>query len=151
MTESLRWSGALGAAVLLALAGPVQAQQMPTTAEGNITLPSNAIILGNLGPRGLPAGYTLPNVNLGAPGLVHAPVGANPYALSTVPSFNPYLNTLASMGNSPLGTSGYGMSGYGGYGSSYIYPEGFSYGYALQGLASVTTAQGQYWNDIQKA
>jgi len=97
-------------------------------------------------------------------------VGVNPYALSTlgglnanavlgVPTVNPYTASLGSTAANPysLSTSPYGMSGYGGYYPPYsldLGPTGsalYGYGYALQGMASLTKANAGYWKDIQTA
>jgi hypothetical protein len=81
---------------------------------------------------------------------------ANPYSLSTVPGYNPYLAGVASMSSSPysLSTSpSYGGSPYGGspFGYGSFIPDSFAYGYGLQGMASLTKATGEYWKDIQSA
>jgi len=85
----------------------------------------------------------------------YSPAMANPYALSTVASTNPYLSS-AALGTSPYSLSttggGYGTGNpyyfppsYGGYGG------GDGYGSSLQGLAALTSATGQYYNQIQQA
>jgi len=145
MSVTLRWSGAL-AVVLAAVGSPVLAQNglpglMP--GAGATGFGGNVGVLGNS-----VAPAIAPLMNAAA---------ANPYALSTVPSFNPYMSPMASMGNNG---GGYGMStypgGYGGLGYGTVLPGGyagalFGEGYMLQGFASTITATGQYEKDIMKA
>jgi len=74
--------------------------------------------------------------------------GAAPFALSTAGAFNPY--ATGSLSSSPYG--GYGMSTtpyppYSGGGYGYQDP----YGAYLQGTASVMTATGQYYQQMQQA
>jgi len=72
---------------------------------------------------------------------------ANPYALSTVASTNPYMSS-AALGTSPYSLSTAGGSGGLGY-QPYYSPYGYGYqdpyGAAFQGLASLTSATGQYY------
>lgn len=86
---------------------------------------------------------------------------SSPYALSTMGGYNPYTSagSLSASASSPYGLST-SPGGYGGFGpgmggfpwwGGYGMDPGMSYGYALQGIASVTKAQGQYWQDIQQA
>jgi len=79
---------------------------------------------------------------------------ANPYALSTVASTNPYMSS-AALGTSPYSLSTSPTGGGSGYTPYYAPGAGYSYqdpyGSALQGLASVTSATGQYHVNIQKA
>jgi hypothetical protein len=108
------------------------------------------------------------NLNAAASVNALAGVGVNPYALSTMaglnanavlglPMVNPYLNSTAGLGANrySMSTSPYGMSG--GYGYPYMLNLGrfggalYGYGYALQGNASLTRANAQYWKDIQTA
>jgi hypothetical protein len=96
-----------------------------------------------------PYAFGFPSPLLSAGGV--API--SPFALSTFAG-NPYA-TSATLSTSPYGSSsGYGLStsggGYGGgYGSGYGYQD--PTGAALQGIASVTAATGQYYNQIQRA
>jgi len=77
------------------------------------------------------------------------------YGLSTVAG-NPYLG--GSLGMSPYGVGGYGLSTFpAGSGSPYAYNPPY-YGYQqdpmngyLTGVASVTSATGQYWINIERA
>jgi hypothetical protein len=82
-------------------------------------------------------------------------VSASPYALSTAPVGNPYLTGSAALSSSPysLSTVGGGGTGYGytpyysPYGGGYQDP----YSSTIQGLASLTSATGQYYVSVQRA
>jgi len=96
------------------------------------------------------------------PAMPISPLAGNPYALSTLGGYNPYLGTgglggTAALDNSPYslsttGGSGYG-SPYGAYGSPYGYPGSYAgpVGSGLMGQAALTGATGQYLQDVQKA
>jgi hypothetical protein len=77
-----------------------------------------------------------------------------PYALSTTAGLNPYA-TVGSLSTTPGGYGGYSMSTtpYGGYGSPGYGGYGYQdpYGSYLQGLASLTSAEGQYYQQITRA
>jgi hypothetical protein len=84
-------------------------------------------------------------------GPVVAPLA--PYALTTTPSYNPYA-TSGSLSTTPGGYGGYSMSTvpYGSWGAPYYnYGNQDPYGSYLQGLASVTSATGQYYQQITQA
>jgi len=136
MSLTLRWSGA----VLLALAtlsAPVQAQNGSAgTGFGGA--------LSGVGNRVAPAINALMQ---GAQG------GQSPYALSTTPSFNPYMVPSAAMSASNS-LSPYNLSTSPGYGiSPYYNPymSGYGPGSTLQGFASTIAAAGQYNKDLQYA
>src|SRR5262249_2309627 len=131
MKVSLRWSGALATALLAGSAAPAPAQltAFPTApqilgAELNPGNPAaqavaNAANLAALGPAGMggsAAGtFAPPAAAITAPAALPANRGATPYALSTAPRFNPYLNFAARLGASASLTG----LGYGGYGYGY--------------------------------
>ncbi|MGL4553291.1 MAG: hypothetical protein ACRC33_19165 [Gemmataceae bacterium] len=138
MFGSIRLSAAVALAALAV--GSAQAQIAINPAAGAAR--------GFGGFTGLSAGVGLPGVGIGV---------ASPYGLSTVAG-NPY--AAGSLGASPYGVGGYGLStfpGAGGFPAPYQFnPPFFGYqqdpmnGY-LTGVASVTSATGQYWKDIQSA
>ncbi len=123
-----------GAAALALLASAAQAQI--------------AVAPGGAGVTGVPVGVA--GYGAGA-----APVVPGGYALSTAPAGNPYVSNLSRY----AGPYGYGLST-APYTGGYIPPYSLPYydygrmdpysGY-LQGVASVTAATGQYYQDIQKA
>jgi len=140
MFGSMRLSAALTLAALAA--GSVQAQIAINPAAG-------AAARGFGGFTGVSAGVGLPIGGIGV---------TTPFGLSTVGG-NPWAG--GTLGLSPYGVGGYGLAtqpGYsGGYDPPYQYnPPYFGYrqdpmnGY-LTGVASVTSATGQYWKDIQSA
>src|SRR5262245_4605056 len=116
MSVSLRWSGALAAAVLAMLALQADAQRssmpasrpqvMPATGGAPATggpniggtgnaaqqLPSNLYGYNNPAP---PGGY-----GTNGPAAAGAPA-FDPYALSTAPNYNPYMAGSAGMSNTP--------------------------------------------------
>ena len=135
MFGSVRLSVALALAALAA--GSVQAQIAIN--------PGAAGAMGFGGFTGGTAGVGLPVGGIGI---------TTPYGLSTVGG-NPYAS--GSLGVSPYGVGGYGLSTMPGYSSPYAYNPPY-YGYRqdpmngyLTGVASVTSATGQYWKDIQSA
>src|SRR5262245_57992551 len=180
MKVSLRWSGALAAALLAGSAAPAPAQltAFPTAPQilgaelnpGNpaaqaVANAANVAALGAAGMGGAAGNFAPLAAAITAPAALPANRGANPYALSTAPRFNPYLNFAARLGASAslagLGSgyaAGLGASpyltglGYGGYdyGPGLAGP-GMGYGYALQGLASYTSSAGRYWLDTEQA
>jgi hypothetical protein len=109
------------------------------------------------------------NLNAAASVNALAGVGGNPYALSTMaglnanavlglPMVNPYLASTAGLGANPYSLSTNSYGGMGGYGYPfYSLNLGrfggalYGFGYALQGNASLTRANAQYWKDIQTA
>jgi len=164
MSVSLRWSGAAAAALLI-LGGHLHAQNTPQVMTGPAVATGqgayNVGVLGNgVAPLNVNSGVAAPGVNVAPAAQV-----ANPYALSTVASYNPYLANSASLSqvanpyalsttpssyNNPYSTLPYYPPGY--YGQ--MDPLGSSlmgYGYALQGMASLTSANAQYWKDTQTA
>jgi hypothetical protein len=162
MSVSLRWSSAVAAAALLFLGSHLNAQNAPQVMAGGppVTQGQLAYNVGVLGNGVAPFTY-----NAAAAPAVNVAGGAgvsNPYALSTVGNYNPYLANSASL--SQL-TNPYGLSTTPSYNNAalpyyppYMYgglgPTGSSlmgYGYALQGMASLTSANAQYWKDIQTA
>jgi hypothetical protein len=162
MSGSLRWLAALGL-VGLPLLGSLAWGQNPTNPQPvrlaqPAPLPANTAVLGNAAQN--PNFY---NPYLAPPQAQAGPALAN-YALSTTPSFNPYLGGTAGMGPTPYG-SGYSLStspyanlpnggglpglGYGGY-----YPQNTiipGYAASLMGYASLTSATGQYWKTMAEA
>lgn len=181
MSVSLRWPAALGAAALVLLASHVSAQPAGTPPDANQPrvmtdavgaaaqrLGNNVSVLGRspLG-SGLGYGFDAPPSTAGTPA-VNVPqvpptaAAANPYALSTAPSTNPYMSGAGSLGASG-GGAGFAppVSPYGGLagmpwwgmGSAGLIGAGpgVGYGAALEGLASLQRAQGQYWKDIVQA
>jgi hypothetical protein len=163
MSVSSRRSAALAAALLAALATQAQAQRIlnPPAPMQPQVLPPNAGVLGTAAPASM-AGYNPYAPALGGynPATMGAPA-SDPYALSTVGGFNPYTSPSASMSSSPYslstsptgaGFSGpYGMPYYPFYGGPGLAGPGMGYGFALQGLASYTSAAGKYWGDIEQA
>jgi hypothetical protein len=164
--------------VLAAATENGQAQGNRRTTFGGVSVVANPVVQPQL--RLGQVAYNLAFLGSVARRLPPYALGFNPYGglgggFSTVPGLlSPYsISTLAGggtplLGGSTLATSpyggggGYGLStipgagefgsgagGYGGYGGygTYIPPEG----YALMGLASLTSAQGKYWGDIQQA
>jgi hypothetical protein len=135
MFGSVRLSVALALAALAA--GSAQAQ---------IAINPGVAPVGFGGFTGVTAGVGLPVGGIGI---------TSPYGLSTVAG-NPYLG--GSLGVSPYGVGGYGLSTMpGNYNAPYQYnPPYFGYrqdpmnGY-LTGVASVTSATGEYWNQIERA
>jgi hypothetical protein len=98
-----------------------------------------------------------PQMPVGGIGVAGVGGLGNPYGLSTVAG-NPYLG--GSLGMSPYGVGGYGLSTAPGANPfPYQYnPPYMGYGYRqdpmngyLTGVASVTSATGEYWINIQKA
>lgn len=181
MSVSLRWPTALGAAALVLLASHVSAQPAGTPPDGNRPrvmtdavgaaaqrLGNNVSVLGR-SPLGSGLGYgfdtppstpATPAVNV--PQVPPVAAAANPYALSTAPSTNPYMAGAGSLGVTsgaafapPVAPYG-GLAGMpwwgmgGGFGLAGAGP-GIGYGAALEGLASLQRAQGQYWKDIGQA
>jgi hypothetical protein len=137
MFGSRRLSAALALAALAAGAAQAQIAMNPGAAGA----------MGFGGFSGGTAGVGLPIGGIGV---------ATPYGLSTVGG-NPY--AAGSLGMSPYGVGGYGLStapGGGGMPFPYQYNPGYGIrqdpmnGY-LTGVASVTSATGQYWKDIQSA
>jgi hypothetical protein len=188
MSVSLRTAGALAVALLAAGALRAQnnqgprilyppsplltsgvIQQAPINPNFQVApgltgrqLAYNMGVLGNAAAQIPPwmAGYNPypPAIVNSGPLLANAGLAANPYALSTVGGFNPYLASTAAMSNSPYSLSTMGGGGYGGMGGygagmfGYGYtPNSVGYGYALMGIADYTRASGQYWKDIQQA
>jgi len=137
----MRHSGPLAAVLLLVLGVPVRGQIMSAPVNAN-------------------------NVAATVNALTNS-AGANPYALSTMAGFN--YNGISGLGmynpyTASLGgtTSPYGMSTNpygGGYGYSPYYPIDLGpvgggllgYGYSLQGMASLTSANANYWKETQNA
>jgi len=157
MSVTFRWSGAL-ALVLAALGSQVFGQGSNGNGNGSrqpAVMPGGAAV-GFGGGVGVLGGNTMPGISP----VVNPAAGVNPYALSTVPSFNPYSIPTGSLSSGQYGGGSYGISTYPG-GSGYlpygtVLPGGlggdlFGYGYALQGFASTITATGQYSKDIQIA
>lgn len=101
------------------------------------------------GFTGMAAGVALPGTGIGI---------ATPYALSTVAG-NPY--AAGSLGVTPYGVGGYGLATVPAFGGPFAPPYEYNppfFGYRqdpmngyLTGVASVTTATGQYWNQIEQA
>lgn len=77
-------------------------------------------------------------------------VSANPYALATSPIGNPYLSGSAALSSSPYSLSTAGGSGYTPSYSPYGYAQD-PYSASIQGLASLTSATGKYYVDVQRA
>jgi hypothetical protein len=176
MSVSLRWSGALAAAVFAVSAPLADAQQPSADASRPQVMPAGGApaagpSIGGFGAAGQaqPNYYGYNPVPPGGYGAGQGPATASPrafdpYALSTAPGYNPYMAGSGTMSaSSPYGlsTSPYASQSsippilpYG----PYSYGEGLigagpgvGYGSALQGLASYTQAAGRYWIDIQQA
>lgn len=139
MTSNLLWRPAGAVLALLAVLGPAHAQIAVAPVPNGI--PGSGIRMGAV-PGAAGALGTVPTVG--------------GYALSTTPAGNPYLST-GSLAASPYGGYSLLTAPYtGGYIPPYSLPY-YDYGrldpYSgyLQGLASVTSATGQYYKDIQTA
>jgi hypothetical protein len=97
----------------------------------------------------------IPPYAFGYPPLGGGPIVApSPYGISTVGGYNPYGAGTGALSTSPYGGYSLSTTPYGSYGSPY---SNYGYGYqdpfgsVLQGLASVTAATGQYYQQIQQA
>ncbi|MFO0878415.1 MAG: hypothetical protein U0840_13840 [Gemmataceae bacterium] len=182
MSLSWRWTSGVALAALATLTVSVEAQQArpsapPAPPRPQILPPDNAPPPQNGEPRSsaynvgvigrgnnqAPVGYGYnpipPAMMSSSPAVAQAGGQSNPYSMSTVPSYNPYLNINAGMSNSPYSLStmpspgGPAMIG-GGFGGGFGWgftPNSMGYGYALMGIADYTRASGQYWKDIQSA
>lgn len=142
MSFSLRWS--LAVLALAGLVSSLHAQARPFVAGGPATVQNG---VGPLAFGGLPA-------PVGGVGLAPVAGVTNPYALSTVGGYNPYLGTGSLTSLSP--NTGYGLSTLSTPFYSPFFPPpfgdpGVGLGYTYQGIASMTQAAGQYQKDIQQA
>jgi hypothetical protein len=176
MSISVRSVGVLVLAVMVlaAATGDGQAQGKRRTTFDGVSVVANPIVQPQL--RLGQVAYNMALLGSVARQIPPYLYGFNPYggpSFPSVPALSPYgISTLGGglggLGGSSLATSPYGGfggnyslsttpglegsagtpygGGYGGYGT-YIPPEG----YALMGLAQLTSAQGKYWGDIQQA
>src|SRR5262249_29988888 len=148
MKVSLRWSGALAAALLAGSAAPAPAQltafPMAPQGLGAALNPGNpaAQAMANAANGAAPGPGAMPGsprrfrplraAPLGAataPSALPYSSGANPYALSTSPGFNPYLHDSARCCVSRRHLAGYGYAARLG-GSRYLAGLGYGgYGY----------------------
>jgi hypothetical protein len=175
MSISLRSLGVLVLAVMVlaAATGDGQAQGKRRTTFDGVSVVANPIVqpqlrLGQLAYNTALLGSVTRQIPPYALGL--NPFGRTGFGFPTVPTLStlggggtPFLggSTLATSPYGGFGGGNYSLSttpgldgaantpyggGYGGYGT-YIPPEGF----ALMGLAQLTSAQGKYWGDIQQA
>lgn len=176
MSALMRWSAAVALAVTLAgtqifaqnnppgaMPPPPAGPQVVTGTTSTTRMGSNVSVLGKA-PLGSGWGYGFDSTP-STPSATVAPTtsatpGTSPYALSTAPTMNPYLGGTGSMGSSMAPSSPMGGMPFGGLGG---FPwwgmglglegagPGVGYGAALQGMASLQQAQGQYWKDIVQA
>lgn len=179
MSVSLRWSGTLAVAALAMLAhladaqGPASSNRPQVMPAGGTTASTGAAgpNVGGTGSAATTLPPNLPGYNALPPGGGYGPTGPaavgmpayDPYKLSTVPNYNPYLAGSGSMSTgspytlSTSPTSGGAIPsvlpfgpGFGDLGLIGAGP-GVGYGAALQGLGSYTQAAGRYWIDIEAA
>jgi hypothetical protein len=149
MSRSNQAAMGLAGLALLALISSAQAQIVVAPGVGMAARTGVPVGMAGFGMMGVGAVPTVPAVG--------------GFALSTVPTGNPYFGG-GGFAATPYG--GYGLStvpsyGGGGYVPPYASPyspyAGYGYGYQdpqgayLQGIAAVTSATGQYFKDIQKA
>src|SRR5262245_1249413 len=143
MSVSLPWSGAIAVAAITFLGAEAAAQprwsgRPPSMDLGNCS-PSVSIILMGSPSSSLAITVSRSPSWAASPALRAIAAARNPYCMAASPmSFSPY------MPNTPY-ASPYD-SGLGQFGSAEM-----GYGYALQGMASLTSANAQYWKDIETA
>lgn len=130
--------------LMLAVLGGLFTLATPTSvwAQSNSPYTKPGIFPSSTNPNGPPGT---------APGQMSANIATLGRGLSQIPpsaaGYNTYIHS-PQYGAGPGVYGGFGGYPWGGWG---MRSPGMSYGYALQGVASVTQAQGQYWQDIQKA